>query len=271
MLMTGHVARSRLIDVERLLPNDASQWDTTVADLGFPAVTIDNFYRDPEYVRDLALSLVYTRPRNKFPGFEASISLDMTAVGEAIRRVLGDAASECRDVRLFRRYRDNFVFSMAAPKSSSVALSIEQPHYDDMPSSGMTLAGLVYLNLPHQCRGGTALYTHRRTGLSIIPPGREGLGRLLARLGKRTREEFDELIYGSLETTPDGRAKHLTETWELRHLMAMRFNRLALYPSQAFHGLYVKPGDFGLLTDGETDAALEDRRLTHTMFLEAPL
>ena len=69
-------AISPLIEARYLALNDESEMDIsfeTVA--GTKVLIIENVYRDPEYVRSLALSLNYHRPAGMYPGYFAFVSI----------------------------------------------------------------------------------------------------------------------------------------------------------------------------------------------------
>lgn len=256
-----------LHDPARLAPNDPSRMRLHVEDVGDVSVlVVDDFYQDPHYVRDLALSLTYSRRRGLFPGYEAAVSLDTTALAAALSGLVEEGCG------LLDAYRDNFVFSVAAPEDFPPHVALQPPHVDPLSRHGIALAALVYLNLPHQCRGGTALYTHRRTGQALLPrPDDPELAEIMASFGVTTFDDLRRLLYERTPSTampPGDYFRQLGEEWQQTCLVEMKFNRLALYPSQAFHSGAVAPGDFGLFTEGAADVTLPNRRLTQTIFLE---
>ncbi|HEU4534234.1 MAG TPA: DUF6445 family protein, partial [Polyangiaceae bacterium] len=162
--MKYEASAGQLIDPARLAPHEPGRLRPKVRDLGdVSALVVDDFYQDPHYVRELALSLRYSRRRGLFPGYEASVSVDTAPLAAALASLVEEGST------LLAPYRDTFVFSVAAPEDFPPHVALQQPHVDDLSRSGIALAALVYLNLPHQCRGGTSLYTHRRTGQTVMP------------------------------------------------------------------------------------------------------
>lgn len=85
------------------------------------------------------------------------------------------------------------------------------------------IATILYLNTPDQCRGGTALWKHKPTGLEKMPTPHE-----FKRFGKSPVREMNR-IYA------DG--KDLSK-WEFIDMAEMKFNRLIMYPAACFHSRY---------------------------------
>jgi hypothetical protein len=100
-----------------------------------------------------------------------------------------------------------------------------------------TWAGVLYLNEPEQCRGGTAFWRHKDSG----------------------RESLSELINSSAFTDFDqlNREGNDESFWEMTGLVGMKFNRLVVYKSDLFHSRYPKAG-FG--------SSPKDGRLIWTCF-----
>src|SRR5687768_16587588 len=74
-----------LIDKTRLALNDKRDMKIELLRIGEdknPVLVVDNFYKDPEYVRELALNLDYRPPPENdfYPGRQASIGLDRSAI-----------------------------------------------------------------------------------------------------------------------------------------------------------------------------------------------
>jgi hypothetical protein len=126
-------------------------------------------------------------------------------------------------------------------------------------SDGLDVAGVIYLNPPGQCRGGTAFYRHRRSGLSALPTAVEpAVAELMRREGLWTLGQFAAWIMSPPADGPRGFITGSTTDWELTALVPMRFNRLVLYNGRLFHSGYLDDGWFG-----ETPAR---RRLTLNLF-----
>lgn len=78
------------------------------------------------------------------------------------------------------------------------------------------LAGVYYLNLPHQCLGGTAFWRHRKFGWDMMP----------------TQEQLDEVGYNIDQMAADWQDP---DAWSMVSLAGMKMDRLITYPTNAFH------------------------------------
>jgi len=126
------------------------------------------------------------------------------------------------------------------------------------------LAGVIYLNLPHQCAGGTAFFRHRSTGVpdwrvrsreavhaSVIEAAlRMGFGAIYRQglEGGRWRD-YDVLRRMIFEETPQVRNFISTGSrfWEEIDAVDMSWNRLVCFPGFVFHTSRYDPED---LRDG---------------------
>lgn len=101
-------------------------------------------------------------------------------------------------------------------------------------------AGVYYLNLPEQCKGGTAFYTLKETGWDMMPTQK-----MLDDVGK----DIDWM-----------RSKWSDESqWNLNTIAGMKFNRMIFYPTVMFHSRYPLKGW------GPRDKP-EESRLVHVCF-----
>jgi hypothetical protein len=255
-----------LIDPRRLAPSQGGR--ATVVPLGEEphqqALVLDDFFEDPEYVRQLALSLDYRAQRGTFPGYEARVSLHTDALLERVRALVDPKLQSAP------HYRDAWVFSMMHEGFDPKWRHYPHPHVDHgVSDQAACLGGLVYLNLPEQCRGGTAFYRHRETGLrdergEITP----GLAQFMVKHELCSVQE----AYRHMEQAPELTAEQLSqewgyitdsnELWEKTAMVEMRFNRFVLFDAYLFHNPYLRSGDFGRTADS--------RRLTLTLFYELP-
>jgi hypothetical protein len=250
-----------LIDRSRLTVNPPAKIRPSLIPLGGknePSVLVlDNFYEDPQYVRHLALSLDYLEGRARFPGFEARVSLDPHPALKMINSFVDE------NLVLTPLFESQFVFSMMSSHVDKRRRHQHAPHTDGLG----ILAALVYLNPARKCRGGTAFYRHKSTGLIEIPV------RKTKNIAAIMRAERIRSLDGFVKWMTHDRIGHnrsssreelelvadSTSNWELVRCVEMKFNRLILYFGSLFHSAYVKPGFFG-----ETPSS---RRLTQTMLL----
>lgn len=84
-------------------------------------------------------------------------------------------------------------------------------------------AFVYYLNLPEQCRGGTAFYRLKKTGWDEMP----------------TQQQLDE---AGLDMEWMRQAWGDENFWDLVSIAGMKFNRLIFYPTTYFHSRYPLKG-----------------------------
>ena len=212
---------------------------------GHEVLVADQFLRHPEAVRAEALKLDYTQPKLAYPGVISEPDWDysefLAALGELWGQNIGRSAMDLR-------------FSMVTMRGEELGPWQCMPHVD-----GAKAAGLIYLNLPDQCSGGTAFFRHRASGLECIPHS----------LPPEKMRELERQGYGSVRewleailrppARPQGYITGSNEDWEQIGLVEMKFNRLVLYSGQIFHSGLFAEDDFGQSAD--------QRRLTFNFFV----
>jgi hypothetical protein len=278
-------------DPSRLLINDADDLDIQVgfvSDQKYPYLIIDNLYRDPEYVRKLALSLNFRKSLDSKPASAAIIYLNHEPILELVYKTLGkDYKVKWDD--FFHQTTFGFKFSIYygfQERLKYQAKIISNPHSDDA-----LLAGVVYLNLPDQCKGGTAFYKHKTTlseqvvydnlglpfqGINAKPPADPIVVKHLIKMGLLkdflplkekgivdSYSDFIKLIQRHERVASYQQITDSNEVWDFTKLIEMKFNRLVYYPAFLFHSPYFSRDWFG-----ETR---ETRRLTQNFFTRWPL
>lgn len=160
---------------------------------------IDDILLNPDEVREEALSNEFFQ-RSLFNGVKSK-TYDTTALVEKI--------SELISIPLIPTPKSHCVYKINRAHDGDYRNGI---HGD--PQSGVFgYAGILYLNLPHECRGGTSLYRHKETGVT-------------SRLQTRHNPQF------SLKHWIDGR---FPDRWEEIDRIEMKYNRLGLYPCNNYH------------------------------------
>lgn len=174
-------------------------------------VTIDNFYKNPDQVRDLALRIPPTfndRLKTYLPGGRISAFYTMDHFAPSINNIIKDVWPEFwlqfPPNHIENVFRDaTFVVNVM----SSETLEPRTPHID-CPSP-MAFAATIFLNTPKECAGGTAFY--------------EYAGGMFDGDSRRTKQ----YINGS------------TKDWEMTYLAEMKYNRFILYQANVFHSAYI--------------------------------
>ena len=195
-----------------------------------PIVYIDNFYKNPNMVRNLALK----SPPTSDPRILGGVTGSRVASFFDFQHIYPIWVEIAQNVfGLKKEEQEKFEASMfSTPFSVNVTQSKDRPdlpHIDlpDVTSRGW--AGLIYLNKGDECKGGTGFYTYKG---HQVNPKQDGL--------------WDkDYVCDSIGP------------WELMHLAEMKFNRMIMYPATVMHTPYDKPGFF----EGD------DYRLVQVFFL----
>ncbi len=241
----------------------------------YPILVVDDVYRDPEAVRALALSLEYSPSTSGHPGDKAlaEVGDGLEALHELVYRYLG---------------RDYGYESPALPTPSDGHARFHRMHDEGaqlsprqcMPHVDTALlAGVVYLNLPEHCRGGTAFHRHRRHGLVEYrlrdrQPVDPNVIRAVQQMGimesylqgleQQHWDDYDELggQLWSPSSAPQDFMERGNPDWERFQVIPMRWNRMVCYPGFVFHSALYSPAWF--------DMAAASRRLTQNLFFMWP-
>lgn len=254
------------IDFERLVPNRPQDTDVEHLELGqgrYPALLVDGFLRDPEHVRSLAMAMRFKRPTSSHPGEVAIASLDAKPLVDFLYDCIGHEYFESPAV--MQREAAACQFFRMARRTGEAARSLpERPHADH----GL-LAGLVYLDPPQSCHGGTSFYRHQPTGADTLfprelmagrcPDGRPACSwqpdaatqeRMWSRGGRQSFERAkaaglvgDHDDYRRLMTTAPGETGRPISgscgSWELTRTIEMKHNRLLVFPAFLLHSAQV--------------------------------
>jgi hypothetical protein len=241
------------------------------------AIVVDDFYRDPDEVRELALSLKYDNNPGLVAGFPGvRCSLDTPEVKEKLYNLYLDLCSNKLwklkvqktkllddgsfkiplprknrpfDIDEFNRNWDNQGFIVNCTddsfiKKNPLAGIPHQDYYADEPISTYQFGSVIYLNTPDECAGGTNLYSFGGE-MSISSDCRSEWMRNMA-------EIYD--IKGPVLTSlpEEQQVKYLQEKvrennpYKVEFEAEMKYNRMVLYQSDVLHGMNA---DLGMFTD----------------------
>lgn len=205
-----------------------------------PVLIVDRFYEDPEAVRRLALRGSFDSSLAYYPGLHSTIPPQaLTPLFEQLGRLLGALGTAGLAPEHFTSD-----FSIVTTPASEMLANQKHPHID-----GLLVAGVIYLN-PH-LEIGTCLFRHLPTGKAML----------------RNQAEMDE--YGAwlrdhgAATQPDTYAIEQDGIWERLHTMAGCYNRLVMYPGNAFHSIDMR--------DVQRNHTMETARLTQRLFVKPPV
>lgn len=210
---------------------------------------IDDFFKDPDMVRETALDpqRSWITPKSGYPG-----QLSFPAPGQ-----IGEIAAYLVNI-LKRQLRetDQIQFSMVTRSEAELNPLQRRPHFD-----GLCFGGLIYLNPPDQCQGGTGYFRHKATGISRYPDQlTPDLNQLIAKLGLSSLEELQKWLTAPPSMDSAGYITETNSEWERIGFVEMKYNRFIIYDGQIFHSAVMQDSDFGS-TPGE-------RRLTLNIFAD---
>ena len=219
---------------------------------GRSAIIVDDFYRDPDEVRELALSLEYSVEPGLvggFPGMRGS--LKTTEVKEKLYNLYLDLCSSFARVREdeFERNWDVKGFTVNCTndlflKKNPMAEIPHQDYWEVDPKDDQQLqfGSVIYLNTPDECAGGTNLYSYKGE-MSIHPDCQSEWRQNMA-------ETYD--IKGPVLTSmsDEQQFKYIKDKvnnqYNIEFEVDMVYNRMVLYQSDVLHSADL---DLGMFTD----------------------
>ena len=194
---------------------------------GVKVVVVDDFYKNPHDVRQLALDIPASynrRIRGNNPALRINAFYELSSMAwiyDQLSRQYFPEITQFYDAEYFQRSFMNATFMVNVMQTKD--LPPVCPHMDN--TSGVNLASTIYLNTANECNGGTSFYS----------------------FGGKTYYEDPSVTH-----TLDVGGKHpVTEyisdsvmDWKMIGMVPMIFNRMVLYNQAVLHSAYVKPHMF---------------------------
>ena len=173
-------------------------------------IVIDEFYENPDAVRNLALQAEYQDVvQLNYPGFQSRYSYSSDSIVHSFAKLIGKELSVDPAKLTFAKFRIML-------ESTGSRLKVHLDGESDW-------TGLIFLNPDSSCQGGTAFYRHKSTGLEGHPSNE-----LALKNGFSSSDEFEKSIVEPDTLNPDA--------WEVTMFVGMRFNRLLLFKgNELFH------------------------------------
>lgn len=217
------------IDTDLIHINDELETNiTTIPNTNHIVITIDNFLKNPEDLRDIANKQLFElNPRNKssHPGWISQSNLKFDQICKTAD-YLSDNFYNVVDRSIVLQFN---LFQGGFPCKYTSLL----PHVDSA-----FLAFQIYLNDPSECQGGTNFYRHKESGIDHNVEYfdsdfklTEGYWKFMSHYRETTDNDFNTIL-DSRQIDPN--------IWELTHSVEMKYNRFVMYPSYAFHTAYVE-------------------------------
>ena len=198
----------------------------------FPISCFDDFYTDPDKVRDYALSLPYTTKGGIYPGLR---TLELSAFNNDFRymsvhkflSMCDDFDSPEVDINVDTYFQKIWRFS----KDKDSPLNGGWIHTD----GSTVLAGLVYLSPDPDPNAGTSIYTKKKD--AIIPEW------MIYEEGVPNKSQFVQDILQSNFSCPidsikdyDKGLKENNDMYELTLEIKNKYNRMIAYDGDQWHG-----------------------------------
>lgn len=170
---------------------------------------IDNFLDNPLAARQQALGLTFPSERSagNYAGSTSTQPLQIRQLTEAVSQRL-NAPLQGAEGTLHAHCR----LTLKGDKGRT-GVHIDPCFY----------SGILFLNLPEHCKGGTDFYVHKRTGLDGIPSRPADL---LAAGYQSPNDCVEDIV---------NKDTFRSERWQRSMRVPMRFNRLLLFSPWLFH------------------------------------
>ena len=183
---------------------------------------IDDFYDDPQAVRNAALHTDYARSVDgaNYPGDNSADAFEVDGLSELVSNMVQEplmgtpSSGHCR----FR------IATAGAESRARARMHVDGPSY---------WSGIVYLTLPEHCRGGTEFYRHRELGTDRAPI----YDSEVAHMGGNSCAQFTQELIVRDSNDPS--------KWEHLMTVPMRFNRCVLFRPWFWHTSGESFGDRG--------------------------
>jgi hypothetical protein len=175
-------------------------------------IVFDDFYEDPQEVRQAALKLDYPTPQQtpNYPGRNSHQPIIIGGIEQMVSKIVNEPVLGARN---------------AAHCYFRVAMAEDDTNrkYDIHIDPEVIWTGILYLTLPEHCQGGTEFYRHKETEsdrAAIYPDELKAVG------ARNFGDAGDPII--QRDSTDKSKWEHLTT-------VPMRFNRLVLLRPWFWH------------------------------------
>ena len=202
---------------------------------------VDDFYKDPDEVRELALSLKYgVAPGlvSGFPGMRGS--LETFELKEKLYNIYLDLCRNCGSLREddFERNWDRQGFMVNSTNDSLIVKNPLQeiPHQDYWEGdpedvSTYQFGSVIYLNTPDECAGGTNLYSWKgeiSISLDRKPEWLQNMSETYDITGPVLTSMSDDYKFKMIKDK-------VNRDYNCELKAEMKYNRMVLYQSDILH------------------------------------
>lgn len=191
-------------------------------------IIVDDFLDKAPDLRAAALRLTYPEQDGAFPGRNSQERITLEGLLPQVSRLVGEPLALMTPPQSHGKCR----ITLAADQGRA-KVHVDQAYW----------SGILYLNRPEDCQGGTEFFRHRRTGTDRGPINRDEV----AGMGFDSMQDMHREIIEK-DSNDDS-------AWERTMQVPMRFNRLLLLRPWLWHTAGPAFGD-----------SIENGRLVYLMF-----
>jgi len=246
----------KLYDTREVLEiNDNYEIEEVEIDSQNKIIVIDNFYSNPDLIREIAFNGTATRKASLgYPGYRFDVEIGNSNETYVYNKSRQDLLKKVWGINT-KFEDDKLLFNIVKNYNTWPNINGEyypelQPHHDHGRYNS-----LVYLNKDNEWNGknGTGIYRHKQTGLVAFPEDEKERFNIVNEVNK-TQDAygldiltFKEVLWLNEYRLPTGPKEWLTDSnnvWELEYLIEMKYNRMAIYSGALFHSAYLNKTDF---------------------------
>lgn len=187
-----------------------------------PLITIDDFWPDPDALREDAASLRMAQIGPHYPGVRAEVP---PRLAETMRRRIAPLLAEHFGLNPAPAVSEAY-YSLVTTPPSDLAPIQRFPHFDGVEPRRIA----VLLFLGHGEQGGTAFYRQRATGFETVDEAR--------------LDRFKAELEAGVKTHGMPEASYIagdTALYERIAVQPARFNRALVYAGNTLHCAYLPP------------------------------
>jgi hypothetical protein len=172
-------------------------------------IVVDNFYSNPDAVRQFALTSEYEERGGKnWPGRDSLYEHGKEELTQMCSQIVGEklTTKSCNKCSYFRMTKEN-------------EYGTQDIHFD--PNPGLVWAGVIYLTPTIHPTGGTKFWKHKENGWEFAPTQEEA-----SKYGIHSHEDMVKFF------NVDGKNRN---KWIETDNISFRYNRLVLFNPFMFH------------------------------------
>ena len=259
--MVGWVTIKQLniIDENELFALDYNNFEINSTFIGNArVVTVDNFFKNPDKIREFSLSLPFSKKKQGyFPGVRSQIKIDTTEIKKGFTNILQNVFKETNYKLKISELNVNMINSnFNGEFKDRDKKEYFCPHHDSLPWQNpmrfrKLFASTVWLNTPEECNGGTSFWKNKDIDSQCFL-SKKYLNRMFDIL--KSLPSFEKECLNWVDKYTDAKkfedSKNIevknkwwvesNDKWELLDITEMKYNRMVMYQGIYFHTQHVQ-------------------------------